>query len=88
MSFFRKLFSIFNFGMAKGFTSRPKIDPTAELPKEGLGAGGKPSDFSSSRMFATDPFSDANRMVINPATGLPMVGGIDIVGNPYGASLS
>jgi len=88
MSFLRKLFSIFTFGTAEGSTFRPKINPATELPKEGLGACGKASGFSRSRMFATDPFSEANRMVINPATGLPMVGGIDTVGNPYGANLS
>jgi len=25
---------------------------------------------------------------INPATGLPMVGGVDVMGNPWGADLS
>ena len=88
MSFFRKLFSIFNFGTAKGFTPRPKMNPTTTLPKKRPGAGGKPSGFSSSRLFGTDPFCDANRIAINPATGLPMFGGIDIGGNPYGANVS
>jgi hypothetical protein len=26
--------------------------------------------------------------LINPATGLPMVGGVDVMGNPWGADLS
>lgn len=31
-----------------------------------------------------DPFEST----INPATGLPMAGGVDIAGNPYGCDLS
>ena len=86
MGFFRKLFSIFHFGTA-GLTSRPKINPTNKLPKEGFGAGGN-SGFVPSRLFPTEPFCDSNRMEINPATGSPMFDGIDIGDNPYGDSSS
>jgi len=88
MSFLRKLFSTFTFGAAEGSTSRPKMSLATELSEEELGAGDKPSGFVPSPLFPTDPLCDANRMEINPVTGLPMVSGIDIVGNPYGANLS
>ena len=84
MSFFRKLFSIFNFGTSTGFMSRQRINPIIDPPGENLGAEGNPAGFIPSRLFATDPFCEANRIVANPATGLPMAGGIDIGGNPYG----
>jgi hypothetical protein len=32
--------------------------------------------------------SVGNTPTINPATGLPMIGGIDVAGNPFGTDLS
>ncbi|MCG5525876.1 hypothetical protein LRB11_13190 [Ectothiorhodospira haloalkaliphila] len=32
--------------------------------------------------------SDLHEGDVNPATGLPMVGGLDVEGNPYGVSFS
>jgi len=48
-------------------------------------AGAKGGMFENDLMPGTDPSSDDN--AINPANGLPMVGGdggIDVEGNPYG----
>lgn len=42
------------------------------------------SDDSSSSLLHDDAFSGSS---INPATGLPMVGAIDVEGNPYGTDL-
>lgn len=33
-----------------------------------------------------DMFRHVSQIEINPATGLPMVGGVDVAGNPYGTS--
>lgn len=34
----------------------------------------------------TDGGTDTNERMINPATGLPMVGSVDTEGNPYGTA--
>lgn len=45
-----------------------------------------PSPSSSSSYFSSSPFGSSSSSAINPSTGLPMTGHVDISGNPYGTN--
>lgn len=48
----------------------------------------QPSGVSSESVTSSDLYSHDSLIVINPATGLPMMGGVDAGGNCFGFSSS